>query len=56
MQYRVLTPLRRDGRNVPAGALIEMTEKEAAQLLEMQALEPIHKRFVRQVVVPGTSA
>ena len=54
MQYRTLEKINRDGRDIPAGELIDLTETEAAQLLDLKAIEPAHKRFMRRVVVPGT--
>lgn len=55
MQYRTLENIRLDGRAVDPGDLIELTETEAAQLLASKAIEPIHKRFTRLVVVPGAA-
>jgi hypothetical protein len=57
MQYRTLSPLNQDGRHVAAGQLIELTETQAVQLLDLKAIEPVHKPFVKRIVMayPHTS-
>ena len=53
MQYRTLENIRMDGRNIPPGQLIDLTESNARQLLASGAVEPVHKPFVRPVATPG---
>lgn len=55
MQYRTLENIRMDGRDIPPGQLIDLAESDARQLLESQAVEPIHKPFTKRVAVPGTN-
>lgn len=56
MQYRTLENVLMDGRNIPPGELIDLTETGARQLLEIKAIEPNHKPFARRVVMPGPTA
>ena len=53
MQYRTLENVVMDGRNIPPGQLVDLTETAARQLLATGAVEPVHKRFARPVASPG---
>lgn len=55
MQYRTLENIRHCGRDIKPGQLIELTESQAAQLLATKAIEPVHRRFEKAIVVPGTT-
>lgn len=56
MQYRTLENIRRDGRDIAPGELIDLTSAEAAPLLASGAIEPVHKRFARTVLVTGAKS
>ena len=56
MQYRTLENIRCDGRDIAPGALIDLTSAEAAQLLAIGAIEPVHKRFAPPVLAPGAKS
>ena len=53
MQYRTLENIRMDGRDIPPGELIDLSESDARQLLASGAVEPVHKRFARPVALLG---
>ncbi len=55
MQYRTLENIQHDGKTVAPGALIDLAESEAAPLLACKAIEPVARRFERDIVVPGTT-
>jgi len=39
MQYKVISPIRRDGKKIAIGELIDIKESEAASLLENGCIE-----------------
>ena len=45
MQYRVISPLNRDGINIKPGAIAELSGKDAESLLKSGTVEAIHKPF-----------
>lgn len=55
MQYRTLQNILHDGREIKPGELIELSGAQAAQLLELKAIEPAQRRFSKQISVPGTA-
>lgn len=54
MQYRTLESIQHDGKTVAPGTLIDLAESEAAPLLAAKVIEPVARRFEREIVVPGT--
>lgn len=56
MQYRALGPIKNNGRRFAAGEILDLTEADAAPLLEIQAVEPVHKPFTGQIKAPGEIA
>lgn len=53
MQYRALQNILRDGKTITPGTLIDLNDTEAAQLLDIRAIEPAPRRFSREITVPG---
>jgi hypothetical protein len=45
MQYRTISPIRMDGKDIPTGALLDIADSDARQLLEARAIEPACKPF-----------
>jgi Mor family transcriptional regulator len=45
MQYKVLSPIKRDGVRYQSGDTIDLTEYQAAPLLQDGAIEPLHRPF-----------
>jgi len=48
MKYKTLTPVKQNGERLGIGAVIELTDAEAAPFLKSQAIEPIIKPFGKQ--------
>jgi hypothetical protein len=45
MKYKALGPINHDGQHYNTGDQIELSNAEAAPLLEVKAIEPYHKPF-----------
>jgi hypothetical protein len=45
MQYCTISPIRMDGKDIPIGALLDIADSDARQLLEVRAVEPAFKPF-----------
>lgn len=45
MQYRTVSPVRMDDKDIPIGALLDIADGDARQLLEVHAIEPACKPF-----------
>lgn len=48
MKYKTLTKMKIFGEDLNAGAVIELTDAEAANLLKNGAIEPFIKPFSKQ--------
>lgn len=56
MQYRTLENLRKDGRDIAPGQLVELPDDIAAKLLASGAIEPARKSFSRPAAGPDELA
>lgn len=45
MQYKVISPIKSDGHTYKPGDMLDLTEHEAAPLLQGGAIEPMDKTF-----------
>lgn len=45
MQYRVLGPIKMNGQRIEAGAVISLSDEEAAPLLQSGAVECVDQPF-----------
>jgi hypothetical protein len=53
MQYKTIEPIKKDGIRLPIGSLIELSTKEADQLLESGCIEPLDMPFVEKINAIG---
>lgn len=49
MQYRVLGPIKHNARRFEAGEIIDLTDTEAAALLESGAVEPVDLPYSKKI-------
>lgn len=49
MQYKVISPLNHNGRNIQPGALIDLPKEQAAPLLASQTIELAAKPFTAKL-------
>ena len=49
MQYRTTSPIRKDGKDIPVGTLLDLADEDAAQLLEARSIELAAKPFSAQL-------
>lgn len=45
MQFKVITPIRRDGIDIKPGALLDLPERQAAELLQQGVIESVLQPF-----------
>lgn len=56
MQYRTTSQIKHDGKTYSAAEMIELTDSEAARLLQVGAIEVHQKPFMAQIVMPSDLA
>lgn len=49
MQYRTTTPIKHNGTRFTEGELLDLSDAEAQQLLELGAIEPVDMPFSGQL-------
>jgi hypothetical protein len=52
MQYRVLEPIKHNALRLGASEIIDLTDAEAAPLLEVGAVEPVDLPYSKKIKTP----
>jgi hypothetical protein len=52
MQYKATQPIKHNGSTHAPGQLLDLTTKEAQQLIELGAVEPVDVPFARKLDTP----
>lgn len=53
MKFKTISMIRHCGKNYPPGTPIELNDEEVARLLATDSIEPIHKPFSAEIVMPS---